>query len=91
MVGSSVSVSEPHEHVLDHRQLVREEILHLDIDVLAWMLTPLKPSPPAAMATGLGLLERLWLPGLKGAGCAGEAAAETTICKIIKADSRKTI
>ena len=39
------------------------------------MLTPLKPSPAdaaeAAMATGLGLLERLLL-GLKGARCAGE-------------------
>ena len=39
------------------------------------MLTPLNPSPAdaadAAMATGLGLLERLLL-GLKGARCAGE-------------------
>ena len=33
------------------------------------MLTPLKPSP-AAMATGLGLLERLCPPGLKGPRCA---------------------
>ena len=39
------------------------------------MLPPLNPSPAdaadAAMATGLGLLERLLL-GLKGARCAGE-------------------
>ena len=56
------------------------------LDYITWMLTSLNPSAPAeaapAMLTGLGLLERLWLPGLK-CGCAGEDTCEAEMVEMV--------